>query len=678
MIFQSIKMSVKNTNGQRFSLHKGQGGQHVCRHAVANLRYVNCEGGYVLYASAALKKQGERFDAEQGITLHFRQKDVPYLAYYMRCAYWCRPAFGNVLSAVPKRTQALLYREGNRWRVLWSLCGDVFNCTLRGGEQGLEADIASYSEGENTLNETPVLLHFSGKDPHALLKKAAEAAEKLLGGRVMTVYRKPYPEVFEYLGWCSWDAMRCHISEDRLLSKVAEFKEKNIPVRWCILDDMWAHVKGIKGLPEEMTTHDMVKIMHQSTMYAMEADPDRFPGGLGRAIEKLHAEGLTVGVWYPTTGYWKGIDPQGPLAKELDDILISLPNDNLVVKPEPAAARRFHTAMQDMLKSAGADFIKVDNQTHYRTKYSPYYPVGVASKAIQGAIEDVTEAHFGDALINCMGMGNESMWNRRKSAISRCSGDFQPENREWFAKHIQQCAYNSLFQGQFHYSDWDMWWTDDGQALKNSICRAISGGPIYVSDKIGRSRPEVLQPLCFADGRILRPDVLATPIEKCLVDDPTTAEHPLFISGRANGCGLLAAFNIHHENQAQQGTVTAAEMGLAVGRYFVREQLTGETFVLEKGESLSVKLPDNDAFGLYVFYPLRTAVTPLGRIDKFISPKALLRKNAKGVKLYEGGTAAFVGVDAIATNRRPRVEGEKQGSITVFHLSPDETDILYL
>lgn len=676
MILQGIKVSACLSDGSEINLKRRSGGIYTAGQTTAHVSYRNFEGGYVLYADAALSGES-LFDAKEGLSLRFEPKLIPFMAYYMRCQFWCRPAFGTDLSEVPKRTQALLLREGNTWRVLWSLCGDVFNCTLSGDEQGLKANVYSCSDGEDHIDEMPVLLCFSGKNPHTVIKKAARAAEKLLGGRVMTVDNKPYPELFEYLGWCSWDAMRVHVSEAGLLEKVAEFKKKKIPVRWCIIDDMWAHVKGIKGLPEEMTTPDMVKIMHQSSLYAMEADPDRFSNGLGGAISKLKEQGLKVGVWYPTTGYWKGIDPDGPLASEMADDLIML-KDNLLPKPTPDSARRFHTAMQDMLSGAGADFVKVDNQTHYRNKYSPYYPIGVAAKAVQGAIEDVTEAHFGNGLINCMGMGNESMWNRRKSAVSRCSGDFTPENREWFAKHIQQCAYNSLFQGQFHYSDWDMWWTDDGQALKNSVCRAVSGGPIYVSDKIGRSRPEVLNPLCFDDGRILRPDTQAVPIVQCLLDDPTQSAHPLFVGSKANGCGLLAAFNIHGENKPQNGVVFSTELGLASGRYLVREQLTGVITVLEKGEALQVSLADNDVFALYVFYPLRGRVTPLGRIDKFISPKAILRKSAKGVKLYEGGKVAFVGVDTVMTDKRACVTGERQGEITVFELAPDETEITYL
>ena len=130
------------------------------------------------------------------------------------------------------------------------------------------------------------------------------------------------------------------------------------------------------------------------------------------------------------------------------------------------------------------------------------------------------------------------MFNRT-SVVSRCSDDFIPESREWFAKNILQCAFNGLLQGQFYVNDWDMWWTDDAQAEKNSLCHAISGGPIYVSDKLGRTNPGVLKPLMFEDGRILRLSDSATPTEDCIIGNPTKNDRIFKIRKyglRSGGC----------------------------------------------------------------------------------------------------------------------------------------------
>jgi hypothetical protein len=50
-----------------------------------------------------------------------------------------------------------------------------------------------------------------------------------------------------------------------------------------------------------------------------------------------------------------------------------------------------------------------------------------------------------------------------------------------------------------------MWWSEHPEsAIQSGVLRAISGSPIYVSDKIGRSNGEILKPLALSDGKILR------------------------------------------------------------------------------------------------------------------------------------------------------------------------------
>lgn len=136
------------------------------------------------------------------------------------------------------------------------------------------------------------------------------------------------------------------------------------------------------------------------------------------------------------------------------------------------------------------------------------------------------------------------MWNRPISSISRCSDDFLPDNREWFRQHILQCAYNSFIQGEFLWCDWDMWWTGDGQAVKNSVLRAVSGGPIYISDKVGESSREILMPLILSDGRILRCDRPGVPAEDCLMEDPGCSGKPFKVYSTCNTCIAAAVFHL--------------------------------------------------------------------------------------------------------------------------------------
>lgn len=632
----------------------------------------------VLYASAALWGAGETFHPDNALTVRFSPRPAPFVAVAMHKEYWSRPSFGGAWREVPPRTQALIWKEEEKWHCLLPLCGAQYTCTLAGGDDGVEARVYSYADTLSALAEMPCVVSAVGDDPHKTVAQAAAAAAEVLGDRAHTVREKTYPELFEYLGWCSWDALQIRVNERGLLEKCAEIKEKNIPIRWCIIDDMWAEVKGLNDLPADIPFSDMVAVMRKSKLYALRADPDRFPHGLAACVEKLHGEGLSVGIWYPTTGYWCGMDPDGEIPKTLSDALITLPDGRIAVKPTFEGAHAFHGAMQKMLKEAGADFVKIDNQGHYRNFYRHVAPVGEAAGGVQRAIEEVTNENFGDTLINCMGMPNECMFNRGMSAVSRCSDDFLPENREWFTKHVLQCSYNSLVQGQFFFSDWDMWWTDDGQAMKNAVCRAVSGGPVYVSDKIGRSRPEILTKLAFRDGRLLRADGQATPTADCLLDDPRASGKPFKIFNRAGNAAVVAAFNLSEENLPQTGMLFPHDAGITAERCLAVEQITGENRILERGEGISLTLPDQDTFRLYLLFPLADGVTPVGRIDKWISPKAVVAQTETGVTLYEGGPLALCGVSAIATGKRARVEGKRDGVLYRFDLDADETEIRYL
>ncbi|MBO5293839.1 MAG: hypothetical protein J6B71_01120, partial [Clostridia bacterium] len=378
-----------------------------------------------------------------------------------------------------------------------------------------------------------------------------------------------------------------------------------------------ADVPSLNELPPDIEFGKMVTAMHKSSLRSFEGDPNRFPNGMKAAIEDLKREGIsTVGVWFPTTGYWAGLESNGYEADRQKKNTITLSNGQIIVAPEKEKATRYFDDLCSRVKLWGADFVKIDNQGFHQ-RYENVSPIGQSVRAIQKGIDAAANKYFDGALINCMGMPSECMFNRT-SAVSRCSDDFIPESREWFAKNILQCAYNGLLQGQFYVNDWDMWWTDDEQAVKNSLCRAISGGPIYVSDKIGRTNPEILKPLCLEDGRIIRPDESATPTADCLMQNPTTTDKIFKLRNRFGNKGVCAVFNINAENQLVSGTLSPAEIGINDGDYAYYEYFTKEIGFLKQGESLTILLSNNDDFRLYSFVPSSNGTADLGRTDLFM------------------------------------------------------------
>ena len=68
--------------------------------------------------------------------------------------------------------------------------------------------------------------------------------------------------MFRYLGWCSRDAFYTDVNEEGIRNKSRELTEKNIPVRWMIVDDGWFRAKD-------------------RCLYDFAPDSTKFPQGLG-------------------------------------------------------------------------------------------------------------------------------------------------------------------------------------------------------------------------------------------------------------------------------------------------------------------------------------------------------------------------------------------------------------
>ena len=577
-------------------------------------------GMQAVYVDAKL--ESGTFAAERAITLTYAVSGVAEsMADYRYSPFWCRPAFASTVGQIPAQTQALLSKlQDGSWFFVLPLCDSVYKCTLAGNENGLAAVLESYTDTLSDCSHQLALVCACGEDPYRLVEQVAAYAAELLNNGTKLRTAKKYPAVFEKLGWCTWDAMHVHVNDAGIQQKIAEFREKGVPVQWVILDDMWATVPELVGIREDHKS--FWNVFHNGRLSSFEAAPERFPEGLAGCIEKIHNAGLQVGVWYPMTGYWRGFDPNGDAAKAYGDGLTQI-NGKLLVKPEKESADKTYSAIAKWFRDCGADFLKIDNQSSYVTNYfNCGVPVGELANTLQSAIESSAIEHFGKdgdiSLINCMGMANENMFHRRDSAISRCSDDFKPENREWFAKHILQCSFNSLIQGQYYYNDWDMWWSGDAQGLKNSVCRAISGGPIYISDRNGETRPEILKPLIFDDGTVIRTEVPALPTVDCLTVDPTVSKQPMKIFSRKNASILVAAFNVDSQNGAVNGSIRPADFGLT-GEIAVYEYFTKQGSVIAATDSVSVSLADPDVFRLYTLTPMQNGVALIGASDKMIA-----------------------------------------------------------
>jgi len=622
----------------RIMLHSQEGTKKNC---ITDYKIKDCGNVKAFYIDAGCDSA---LDSDMGCTVDFIPKNVKrWMVDYRHAEFWCRPGFGKDFKDIPDNTQGLFCEKNDgNYIVFLPVVDEKYKCFFEGTEDGfVRARLFSWYEDLKEC-KTLAFVYAEGNNPYELMRQCAKAGVELLGNRIKLIEEREYPEIFEYLGWCSWDAFEIRVGEENIDQKCREFKEKNIPVKWAIIDDMWAEVHDFYDAPYK-TRQEMFKLMHSSRLYSFKADPKRFPGGLKKCIENVNSYGIKVGMWHPTTGYWLGIDKDGEIYKEHKDLLLQVNQDMVIPSYEREKAYKFYDAFHSYLEECNTEFVKIDNQSMTRRFYQKYAPVGQVARQFHDAMEQSVKEHFGGKMINCMGMASEDMWNRSDSPISRCSDDFQPEDRAWFTKHILQCSYNCLVQGQFYICDWDMWWTDDGQAVKNSVIRAISGGPIYVSDTLNRSRAEILKPLCFDDGRILRCDRPAVPARESLMEDPTDSGKIFKLQNTANGCGILAVFNLDKENGKVTGSISSRDIEGLVGEEFgFYEYFSKELVVKKKDECFGIELEDNDRFKIFVIVPLENGNGMIGRIDKFISPKSFEKNSDGSFKFIENGPCARI------------------------------------
>ena len=465
--------------------------------------------------------------------------------------------------------------------------------------------------------------------------------------------KRRIPEMFRYLGWCSWDAFYTDVTEDKLRQKADEFIEKQVPVKWMLIDDGWFSAQD-------------------KMLYDFAPDKVKFPHGFKNMIHDIREKSdiKWFGIWHALGGYWGGISPESDLVSQESSYLYQTTNGSIV--PSPKTGSGFYNDWYEVLKREEIDFIKVDGQSATPFYFENCLPVSEAARGMNEALESGAYRMDG-AIINCMGMAMENVLARPVSAISRNSDDFVPGKEEGFSEHLLQNAYNAIYHNELYCCDWDMFWTKHEDAVKHSLLRAISGGPIYFSDKIGNTNPKVLKPLMYEDGRLFMMDRSAKPTEDCIFTNPmengVLKLHNVAPWGGDRKGGGIAAYNL----TTKQQTVTfmpADIPDLAVSeQYWVYDYFERKVRSLGRNE-IYADTVEGRGFAWYVILPQGQNSSCLGLLDKYVGFSAVESihedENAEIVVLRASGTLGWVSlkapqkvmIDAVDATKEVKKSGE--------------------
>jgi len=257
-------------------------------------------------------------------------------------------------------------------------------------------------------------------DPYSATQKCWEhaLASDFCKDNVQLRSEKEYPELYEYLGWCTWEAFGENINEANVIRSINEIKQSPVPVRWVIVDDGYLNNKypGGKEKPQ---------------IRSFGAN-NKFPNGWNPITSlKDDASVKWIGIWRNMSGGMGGVSPDHTMTNLTDHLMqktackCSGPQRevqeevSMIVKPDTASSAAFYEAMIGNTLDGGFDFVKVDFQTYNFWMYAGTGNAVNSAHQNNQALETVCKTH-GIPLLNCISQCNVNVFNSKRPSRHPC------------------------------------------------------------------------------------------------------------------------------------------------------------------------------------------------------------------------------------------------------------------
>lgn len=548
------------------------------------------------------------FASDDAITLHMHHASPDVRVMYSHLgSYFVEPQF---FLGDPKHmgrgAVSVLYGDGERHCHLLPLPGDNFRSDIRG-----EDLVLSIGVNREHLLCGPILLISVAGDPFEAVH--ANYVQGRAEGAITVALRgeRPAPEMLQGLGWCTWDACRRDVSSQLLYDKAQEFADAGVPLDYILIDDGWS-VYDL-AIPDSEEGRRLV---------SFKEDRTKFPEGLKKTVQTLKKKyGVKyVGVWHHLLGFWNGIHPDSEICAQVPEGICENLGEQIVIRPTEDGAYAFYDKWHTYLEHCGIDFVKVDGQAALGYRYEGMLPSVEASRAVHDGLERSVAEHFGSMMINCMGMAQENLLLRRRSPINRNSCDFSPAAEDGFARHLQDNLYNAIIERDLYHCDFDMFWTEHEDARRSAVLRAISGGPIYASDRLGHTDFDAFAPLLSAEGEVLHPDDTAQPTLDLVYTDCRREPVAQKLWNRSGDAYIVAAYAI--ALTPVTGQLRLSDLPGAHGSYLVYDYFARCYSVLDEGGAIELSLERGD-LRLYTLYPIDgEGYAEVGDPDRYIGAAA--------------------------------------------------------
>ncbi|XP_051150381.1 probable galactinol--sucrose galactosyltransferase 6 isoform X2 [Andrographis paniculata] len=506
-------------------------------------------------------------------------RDVRFLACFRFKLWWMAQKMGDKGRDIPMETQFLLVetKEGSHiidndnknsnivYTVFLPLIEGPFKACLQGNDRDeLELCLESGDIDATASIFTHLVYISSGIDPFLTIHEAIKAVKLHLGSFKLREEKK-LPGIVDYFGWCTWDAFYQEVTQEGVEAGLESLKSGGTPPKFVIIDDGWQSVASDndRETEQELGQPRLLRLtgIKENEKFQKPSNPSKGIENIVSVAKEKY--GLKyVYVWHAITGYWGGVRPGVKEMKHYESAMqypklcdgvmenepgwktdaIALQGLGLV---NPRSVYKFFFELHSYLTSAGVDGVKVDAQCILETLGAGFGGRVEITSQYHQALDASVARHFPDnGCIACMSHNLESLYCSKQTAIVRASDDFFPREPVSHTIHIAAVAYNSVFLGEVMLPDWDMFHSLHPAAEYHGSARAISGGPVYVSDAPGKHDFNLLKKLVLPDGSILRARLPGRPTKDCLFADPSRDGISLLKIWNMNKhTGVLGAYN---------------------------------------------------------------------------------------------------------------------------------------
>ncbi|XVE54993.1 hypothetical protein DITRI_Ditri03aG0125500 [Diplodiscus trichospermus] len=506
------------------------------------------------------------FDVEELSSRHVvplgKLSGIRFMSIFRFKLWWSTHWVGSSGREVEYETQMMILEKsdllGRPYVVLLPLFeGSFSSCLQPGVDDNVDICVASGSTKVRGSSFRSCVYMHVGEDPYNLVKEAMKVARLHLG-TFRLLHEKSAPGIVDKFGWCTWDAFYRSVNPKGVWDGVKALHDAGCPPGTVIIDDGWQSVcldddpiekEGIdRATAGEEKPYRLVKFQENYRFKDYESVKRPSNKGMGAFIKDLKEEFNTIEyvyVWHALCGYWGGIRPNVPgmpesrvvhphfspsLQRTMKDFAVfNCARDGVGLVP-PKQVRKMYEGLHSHLKSVGIDGVKIDMIEVLELLSEDYGGRVELAKAYYKALTASLRKHFnGNGVISSMQQANDFFFLGTETiSLGRVGDDFwctdpygDPSGTFWLQGcHMVHCAYNSLWMGNFIHPDWDMFQSHHQCAEFHAASRAISGGPIYVSDSVGKHNFFLLKRLALPDGSILRCQNYALPTRDCLFEDP--------------------------------------------------------------------------------------------------------------------------------------------------------------